>query len=417
MGRPNKPHYWQERRRWVTKIGGVRVTLAEGPKEATRKEALAEFHRLMAQRQDSPASPSASVAVILDTFLDYSRKRHEPATYQFYRMFCQSLVEAFGSLQARQIKPYHLDRWVAEHEAARPVCSRCRKRLDAEATACPSPCEGKPVELRWNPSTRFHAVATIQTAFNWAVKRGYLPENPIRHAERGRKLFRLRSITESEKSALLDHWDPADPFTDFLVCLRDTGCRPSEARRITVDMFHRDIGAWVIPSHRLREDGEAAYLHKTAKRTRKPRIIMLGPDALAVTLKLAEQRQPGQHLFLNSRGRPWTKNAVRMRMRRAKAKLGLAKDVTSYGFRHAWATQGLALGESPALIAEQLGHADLSMLANYAHLDERLAELRAAVIRVSTGDAGASAPPAPRTKGKSGAASAKARSKRSRRAS
>jgi hypothetical protein len=45
---------------------------------------------------------------------------------------------------------------------------------------------------------------------------------------------------------------------------------------------------------------------------------------------VVRKRSKSDHVFLNGRGKPWTMNAVRLRVMRLKDKLGLADDVCAY---------------------------------------------------------------------------------------
>ena len=51
-------------------------------------------------------------------------------------------------------------------------------------------------------------------------------------------------------------------------------------------------------------------------------------------MQVFRSRSTSDFVFLNKRGRPWTTNAVRLRIKRLKDKLGLPEDVCAYLFRH-----------------------------------------------------------------------------------
>ena len=77
-------------------------------------------------------------------------------------------------------------------------------------------------------------------------------------------------------------------------------------------------------------------------------------------------------MFVNSLGKPWTGNAVRLQVDRIKKRCHLADDVCAYMIRHTFATWALMRGVDPATLAELLGHSDTEMIMKvYSHLAEQ----------------------------------------------
>jgi integrase len=84
-------------------------------------------------------------------------------------------------------------------------------------------------------------------------------------------------------------------------------------------------------------------------------------------------------VFRNNKGVPWNKSAVNCAVRRLRDKTGV-KGWCLNTTRHTWATNKLAAGVSPAIVAQLMGHADLSMISGvYGHLEQREESLREAV--------------------------------------
>src|SRR5580700_7245960 len=86
-----------------------------------------------------------------------------------------------------------------------------------------------------------------------------------------------------------------------------TGCRPGEVAKVTAADCDLAAGIWVLAKH------------KTAKKTGTPRVIYLPPEAVELTRELVAKHPEGP-LFLNSRGQPWTRNAIRIRFRNLRQK-------------------------------------------------------------------------------------------------
>jgi site-specific recombinase XerD len=76
---------------------------------------------------------------------------------------------------------------------------------------------------------------------------------------------------------------------------------------------------------------------------------------------------PEGRMFRNTKGRPWTKDAVNCRFERLKEKLGTRYCL--YLFRHSFATRMLESGLDGLTVALLLGHANPAMLSTtYQHL-------------------------------------------------
>ena len=104
------------------------------------------------------------------------------------------------------------------------------------------------------------------------------------------------------------------------------------------------------------------------------RVIFLPPKALDICEHLIPLREAGP-LFLNTQGRPWTKDSVNCSFQRLKKKLG--RPMCAYAIRHSYATEGLKQGMDSLTLAQIMGHSDTTMLAkHYAHLARNPVYLR-----------------------------------------
>jgi integrase len=345
MGRPRKPYFRASDRWWVSRFRGQYVKLARGlDNEAAARQ---RFHELMAlEALRAPAeSPTAATAALLEAFLDWSNRHNEPSTYESYRAFLQSFCDQHGAVPVRDLKPYHVTRWL----------------------------DGQP---GWGQSTRRGAITAVKRALNWAVDEGLLPANPLKQVKKPPVKRRDRVLSPQEQQAIAAA--PRDQaFRQFLLALEQTGCRPGEVAAVTAAEVDLDAGTWTLPRH------------KTVKKTHKPRVVYLTPPLVELCRRLVAQRPTGP-LFLNSRGRPWSRNAVRCRFRRLRSKLNLGRGVVAYAYRHTFATAGLEEGVSLAAMAELLGHTSTEMVSeHYGHLDQRAAHLREAARRAAGQRAGA----------------------------
>jgi site-specific recombinase XerD len=97
--------------------------------------------------------------------------------------------------------------------------------------------------------------------------------------------------------------------------------------------------------------------------------------------------------FCNSRGKPWTRNAIRCRFRNLRAKLPQLKGVVSYTYRHSFVTDALENGVGVAQVAELLGHTSTDMvMQHYQHLRETREHLKQVAVQATQGNAKQEAP-------------------------
>jgi integrase len=153
-------------------------------------------------------------------------------------------------------------------------------------------------------------------------------------------------------------------------------------RTVTAKEVNLEMEAWVFPV------GHPA--NKTGKRTGRPRVTYLTKSIMRL-IKALLKRYPTGPLFRNKQGKPWSGNAIQLRWKRLREKLGLPVGTCAYAVRHTYTTEGLERGVPVATMAELLGHQDLSMISrHYGHLAQKSQHLRdaaekAAAVRSSGG--------------------------------
>jgi integrase len=340
MARQPKPWYRKAVDAWYVTIGGRQHMLARG--RASKAEATRAFHRLMAGQDAEPGREVRgirSVAELCELFLDHAERANRPRTYETYRRYIASFVEACGGLRPADIRPRDVTRW-----------------LDSEAG--------------WGQSVRSVATATAQRVFNWATKAGYLETSPLRHLEKPAMLRRERLLTSEEIATIRGAVVPG-PFRDFLDALIESGCRPGEAAKVEAKDVDLEQATWTIEF-----------------KGNPRRVIYLTPALLEITRRLVAANPTGP-IFRTERGEPWTRNTYGIRFRRLRDRLGLGKDVTAYLLRHAYVTDALVSGVPTATVAKLVGHKNHRMIETvYEKLAERKDHLRDAVRKVRPGTPG-----------------------------
>jgi len=372
MARRAKPWFRKARGAWFVTVEGVQHNLG-----ADKKEAFERFYQLMRQPQRRVVSSQALVAVV-DAFLDWVKINRSADTFEWYRYRLQRFCQRYPDLRTTDLKPFHVQQWVDSY----PDLGRTSRR---------------------------NYLRSVKRCCKWAVQQGYLSANPVEHPEVPTADRRERRVTTSEYEQLLSLMND-ESMRDLVITTWESGCRPQESLRVEarhVDIEHQ---RWVFPK-------------SEAKGKRQPRIIYLSETALEITRRRMDQFPVGP-LFRNSKGRPWTPDAVNCAFDRLRVKLlrtsatfdaeVLEKEIRKmlselspnrvvngelipktvkqlrdearrkvlarltqesvpgyslYSLRHSWATRALQSGLDGLTVAILMGHSDPSTLARvYQHL-------------------------------------------------
>ena len=322
---------------WYTKVNGKQVKLAEASE--SYEVALMRYHEVHAARAEDTPPALLTVAQIMDDFLEWNRNNRAPRTFEWYKRFLKPFHEHIGSgLLVGNLKPYHIDRWVA----------------------------GGYSNAKNN--TRRNAIRAVDRSMNWAVQSGYITVNPIKGMERPPQESRETVISEDDYKKALEITSDTN-FRDFLVFIWETGCRAEELPLIEAKHFDGDM---------------ITLLKKDSKGKKYNRVIYLNEVALDIVNRLAKENPKGA-LFRNSKNNPWNRNSIKCRFRVLKRELGIS-DLCATTFRHTWATDVLTAGMDTTTASILMGHRDPSTLArNYQHLTQNKEYLKAAAKRARGG--------------------------------
>ncbi len=315
MARPNKPWFWKARKEWYVTIDGERHRL--GP---DKDDATTEFHELMSKRTSDVRKDA--VAVIIDKFLDWTKKNRSEETFKWYKKHCEAFAEhlddqRLAGVPAASLKTHHVQDWIDSHKD-------------------------------WSDGTKHGAWRALYRTFNWAVKQEYMEKNPSTNVEKPSQPRRENTITQKEFDNLLRHVQDQE-FRDLLTVHWDTGCRPQESLRVTkanVQDHH-----WVFqPKEGKRHRGR-----------KQIRFVYLTDQALEITQRRI-LKYPEGPLFRNTEGNPWTVYSVDCRFKRLASKKRFGRKICLYDLRHSFDNRLRDAGVDSIDIAALLGHVDLSML-------------------------------------------------------
>lgn len=329
MGR--RGHIWKRSAdgQWCMTEGTTKVPLGWDKDWAER-----EFHRRKAEAKEL-SKTGLTLEGLADHFADFLEREREPRTVEAAKYFLNSFIAHAGNMTpVAQVKPSDITAWLAARSS-------------------------------WGATTKSNGVAVVKRLFNWAKKEGLISSNPIKEVERPRAGKREDFITADEAKTILDAVrSPASK--DLLVALRETGCRPVEIYTLEADRVNIEAGTWRVLNKTRRATGETY------------RTIYLNSAMIEMSRRLLARRGRG-HVFLNEKGKPWTRHSIVKMFRRIRGRTGMGGEATAYAFRHLYITDALEKGVPPATVAELVGHTTLNMIMRiYNKLKHRTDHLREA---------------------------------------
>ena len=215
------------------------------------------------------------------------------------------------------------------------------------------------------------SLSAIKMFFRFLVHEGKRGINPARLLSPPKPGLRLPGVlSEAEMENLLSQPIPSDPMglrdQSMLEVLYASGLRVSELVGLKTAYLNL----------------EAGYLRTIGKGS-KERIVPMGEKAIASLKEYLARGRPAlskRHnspfLFLNSRGRPLTRQGFWKIIKGYGVKAGLADRITPHKVRHSFASHLLEAGADLRSVQAMLGHADISTTQIYTHVTrKRLKEI------------------------------------------
>ena len=207
-------------------------------------------------------------------------------------------------------------------------------------------------------------ISAIRTFFKFLVLEGVIQENPARLLEVPRVSRKLPGIlNEHEIELLLNQPSPTTPIgirdRAMMELLYASGLRVSELVSLKINNVNLRIG----------------YLKVMGKGT-KERFVPIGRKAISalktyMTMARAkfDKGRGSPYLFLNSRGKPFSRQGFWKLLKSYARKAGIKKRITPHIIRHSFATHLLQNGADLRSVQMMLGHSDISTTQIYTHVD------------------------------------------------
>lgn len=272
---------------------------------------------------------NVTVEVACSKLLDWVTANRSQNTFRMYDGRLKPFRERFGERLVTKLKPRRIEEYF---EAV---------------NKWPDGSDKAPDTVRANVT----AVEQLQKHLN---KRLEIPCVLVRDREKPIGRVRERIPTADEIERIKEIASPA--FRLVFDALRRSGARPNELANATIADWKQSEYMIVLTTH------------KTARKTGRPRKIIVGEKLEAIIRESIGQRTAGP-LFLTPQGNAWVTDTLSQTFARYRNELNIDRDLKLYGAgRHAFATACCNAGFNENDIAFLMGHAG-SMTQRYMHPD------------------------------------------------
>jgi site-specific recombinase XerD len=313
------PKWYKSRRSYFAKINGVAHNL--GPELGAANRRYAEL-----TLRAPTLNANITVRDLVEAYLAAGSPTWRPSTLDMRSRALRPFVAKYGATLWSELIPYHVTTFQVN-------------------------------QLTWTNGTRRIFVSALKACFRWAKRQGLISTNPVADIERPPANVRGDHclITEEQRRLLLAA--AGTNFQDVLEALWHTGNRPGYI--ITVEAAEVVRDRWDCGPKPGRKIPRAVIYLNEAMHNMTQRLMALHPKG---------------PLFRNENGDPWTYDAARGAMRRARKAAGI-KGVTLYWYRHSFGRRALANGVNVADLAILMNTSVAMIEKTYGHpstLSDRL---------------------------------------------
>lgn len=332
--------------------GVVRKVDRTGKSRAAAERSLKKALQERDPSTGSTLNGDTRVAVLIDLFLEETKRRRRGTTYDTYAFHARNtVVPALGQLRIREATV---------------------SRLDAFFRTC---------EGHLSPNTVRSIRTVVSGSLSHAARLGAIPTNPVRDVGRieGTKKD-IRALTRPERVDLLARLDDDEEayrfdVPDLVRFMLATGCRLGEVIAVQDDAIDWHAETVAIRSNIVRVKRVGLVRHEG--KTFSARRVLPLPGFLLATLveRRPDDVTPGSIVFPNSRGHARGRESWRdphntgHRLRTALDRAGYGW-ATSHAFRKTAATILDQAGLSARAIAGHIGHARPSITQD-GYMDKR----------------------------------------------
>jgi integrase/recombinase XerD len=207
--------------------------------------------------------------------------------------------------------------------------------------------------------------SSLRQLYRFLAREGLSAADPTADIDAPRRHRQIPEVLNAQECQRL--LEAPDPSTDrglrdmaMLYLLYATGLRVSEMTSLRLQDIH-----WEMQAIRTIGKGNKERLIPVAG----PALALLGRYIADIRPKVAA-RGDDDAVFLNNRGRGFSRVGVWKIIKRHAVEAGIKRRVTPHTIRHSFATHLLEGGADLRAIQEMLGHADLSTTEIYTHTSD-----------------------------------------------
>ena len=265
---------------------------------------------------------NTTVNSVVQLFLDRTRKA---STQRFYENHLNLFLKHVGSLKLADLKAHHLTSLVDGYSG----------------------------------NYAHNIFRCVKTCFKWLVENEYIDRSPFAKLKAPPAVSRGDEAYIEPKRWVGIIGNVEGDLLDILTVLKETGCRPAEARSMEARYLH---------------DQCIVFPKEISKGKQSQRVIHLSQTAWAILRRLTLKYPDGP--LLRNKGKSWTAQSLANRC----ARFGF----TAYQLRHSFCTNAILRGVDLVTIATLMGHADLKMISRvYGHIQRRDSHLQEALRRAT----------------------------------
>jgi integrase len=296
-------------------------------------------------RGTAPSSVGATVADLLQLWLDAKRSDWQPTTARDYASRVRSITDAIGAVRLVDLDPMQIDAWVASMRKEGVGEGAIRSRVSA-----------------------------LRSAISWGISRRMLRSNPVSEARPKVRNNRRSARPEPQQVvALLAAAAREDDRAALgLRIAAVTGARAGEVVALRFDDLTGD--RLRIGRQRHSVDGDALIRART--KSGHDRVVVLDPStvkAIEAWRRHADElvgaptewmlSEPGARVPPSPR---WLYEVFLRAAKRAGIPAGRDRGIVLHDLRHWAASTALRDGHDPVTVAARLGHSPETLLRIYA---------------------------------------------------
>ncbi|HEY4491531.1 MAG TPA: site-specific tyrosine recombinase, partial [Acidobacteriota bacterium] len=227
-----------------------------------------------------------------------------------------------------------------------------------------------------SPASILRLTSTLRNFFQYLLQEGRITADPTAQLDSPRRPRRLpKLLSQQQINDLLSRADGSSPITvrdrAMLELLYASGMRVSEMISLRLSQMQMELGFVICLGKGSKEriaplnQSAAHWLQKYIKEVRAEQIAKRALKNFGNSRKSSDQ----QHVFLNQRGKPLTRQGFWKIMKSYGRLAGIPGSLlTPHVLRHSFATHLLEGGADLRSVQVLLGHADISTTEIYTHI-------------------------------------------------